>query len=116
MRRHLLEVLYAPFRQRFIEGVDYYMSFDNETVGKMQAEALVDAVGGKGNILMLNGAPSDPNAAQFKGGAHSVLDSSGVKVLEEYDNPDWSPENAQQWTTDQLGPSSDAAGKLQRPW
>ncbi|MCL8025162.1 substrate-binding domain-containing protein [Nocardioides bruguierae] len=88
---------------RFIEGADYYMSFDNETVGKMQAEALVDAMGGSGDILMLNGAPSDPNAAQFKAGAHSVLDStSGVTILEEYDNPDWSPENAQQWTTDQL--------------
>jgi D-xylose transport system substrate-binding protein len=87
---------------RFIAEADYYMSFDNETVGKMQAEALVEAMGDKGNILMLNGAPSDPNAAQFKAGAHSVLDSSGVKILEEYDNPDWSPENAQQWTTDQL--------------
>lgn len=87
---------------RFIQEADYYMSFDNETVGKMQAEALVEAMGGKGSILMLNGAPSDPNAAQFKAGAHSVLDSSGVKILEEYDNPDWSPENAQQWTTDQL--------------
>lgn len=87
---------------RFIEGADYYMSFDNETVGKMQAEALVEAMGDEGSILMLNGAPSDPNAAQFKAGAHSVLDSSGVEILEEYDNPDWSPENAQQWTTDQL--------------
>lgn len=88
---------------RFIEGADYYMSFDNETVGKMQAEALVEQMGGSGNILMLNGAPSDPNAAQFKAGAHSVLDSAGVTILAEYDNPDWSPENAQQWTTDQLG-------------
>jgi D-xylose transport system substrate-binding protein len=87
---------------RFIDGVDYYMSFDNETVGKMQAQALSDAMGGKGNILMLNGAPSDPNAAQFKSGAHSVLDGSGIKILAEYDNPDWSPDNAQQWTTDQL--------------
>ncbi|GAA2000392.1 MULTISPECIES: substrate-binding domain-containing protein [Nocardioides] len=87
---------------RFIDGADYYMSFDNETVGQMQAEALVEAVGDTGNILMLNGAPSDPNAAQFKAGAHSVLDSSGVTIAEEYDNPDWSPENAQQWTTDQL--------------
>lgn len=87
---------------RFIDGADYYMSFDNETVGKMQAESLVSAMGDQGNILMLNGAPSDPNAAQFKEGAHSVLDASGVKILEEYDNPDWSPENAQQWTTDQL--------------
>ena len=34
-------------------------------------------MGNKGNILMLNGAPSDPNAAQFKAGAHSVLDGSG---------------------------------------
>ena len=87
---------------RFIEGADYYMSFDNETVGKMQAESLVEAMGDEGSILMLNGAPSDPNAAQFKEGAHSVLDASGVEILEEYDNPDWSPENAQQWTTDQL--------------
>jgi len=85
---------------RFIDGADYYMSFDNETVGKMQAQALVDAMGNKGNIFMLNGAPSDPNAAQFKAGAHSVLDSSGVKILDEYDNPDWSPENAQSHVTD----------------
>jgi D-xylose transport system substrate-binding protein len=88
---------------RFIEGSDYYMSFDNKQVGQLQAQALVDAVGDSGGVLMLNGAPTDPNAAQFKEGAHSVLDSSGVEILEEYDNPDWSPENAQQWTTDQLG-------------
>ncbi len=87
---------------RFIAGADYYMSFDNETVGKIQGQALVDAMGNKGNILMLNGAPSDPNAAQFKAGAHSVIDASGVKVLAEYDNPDWSPDNAQQFVTDQL--------------
>ncbi|WP_435747694.1 sugar ABC transporter substrate-binding protein [Nocardioides sp. SYSU DS0663] len=87
---------------RFIAGADYYMSFDNETVGRMQGEALVEAMGDEGDILMLNGAPSDPNAAQFKAGAHSVLDESGVTILEEYDNPDWSPENAQQWTNDQL--------------
>ncbi len=87
---------------RFIAEADYYMSFDNETVGRMQAEALLEAMGGQGSILMLNGAPSDPNAAQFKAGAHSVLDESDVEILEEYDNPDWSPENAQQFVTDQL--------------
>ena len=87
---------------RFIAEADYYMSFDNETVGKMQGQALVDAMGDEGSILMLNGAPSDPNAAQFKAGAHSVIDASNVKILEEFDNPDWSPENAQQFVTDQL--------------
>lgn len=87
---------------RLIKEADYYMSFDNETVGKMQAQALVDAMGDTGSILMLNGSPDDPNAGQFKAGAHSVLDNSGVKILEEYDNPDWSPENAQKFTTDML--------------
>ncbi len=87
---------------RFIAEADYYMSFDNETVGQMQGEALVEAMGGSGSILMLNGAPSDPNAAQFKAGAHSVIDASDVEILEEFDNPDWSPEEAQQFVTDQL--------------
>ena len=87
---------------RFIAEADYYMSFDNETVGKMQAEALVEAMGDQGSILMLNGAPTDPNAAQFKAGAHSVLDGSGIEIVEEYDNPDWSPENAQTFVTDML--------------
>lgn len=87
---------------RFIEGADYYLSFDNETVGELQAQALVDAVGDTGNILMLNGAPTDPNAAQFKAGAHNVLDASGLTIVAEYDNPDWSPGNAQTFVTDQL--------------
>ncbi len=89
---------------RFIAGADYYMSFDNETVGKLQAESLVKAMGKKGNILMLNGAPTDPNAAQFKKGAHSVIDSS-AKILSggEFDNPDWSADNAQKFVTSKLG-------------
>lgn len=87
---------------RFIEGADYYLSFDNAAVGTLQGEALLEAMGGEGSILMLNGAPTDPNAAQFKEGAHSALDGN-AEILAEYDNPDWSPDNAQQWTTDQLG-------------
>jgi len=87
---------------RFVAGADYYLSFNNETVGELQAKALVEATGGKGEILMLNGAPTDPNAADFKKGAHRVLDASGLKITAEYDNPDWSPDNAQKFTASQL--------------
>lgn len=76
---------------------DYYISFDNEAVGKLQGESLVKQLGtaeGK-NIVMINGSPTDGNAALFKKGAHSVLDSSGVKIAKEYDTPDWSPDKAQ---------------------
>jgi D-xylose transport system substrate-binding protein len=91
---------------RFIAGADYYVSFDNETVGKIQAQTLVDTIkaGGKtsGDIVMINGSPTDPNAASFKKGAHSVLDSSGYKIAAEYDTPDWSPDKAQAWMEGQI--------------
>lgn len=76
---------------------DYYISFDNVTVGKLQGTSLVDQLGepkGK-TIVMINGSPTDGNAALFKKGAHSVLDPSGVTIGKEYDTPDWSPDQAQ---------------------
>ncbi|HKE98157.1 MAG TPA: sugar ABC transporter substrate-binding protein [Actinomycetes bacterium] len=79
--------------------LDYYISFDNEKVGKLQGTSLVDKLKadgkGSGTIVMINGAPTDNNATLFKKGAHSVIDGSGLKVGKEYDTPDWSPDKAQ---------------------
>jgi D-xylose transport system substrate-binding protein len=74
---------------------DYYVEFNSPSVGKAQGEALSKKLGGKGTIVMINGAPTDNNAKLFKQGAHSVLDSSGIKIAKEYDTPDWSPDKAQ---------------------
>src|SRR3954466_10479043 len=74
---------------------DYYVEFNSPSVGKAQGKALSDKLGGKGTIVMINGAPTDNNAKLFKQGAHSVLDSSGIKIAKEYDTPDWSPDKAQ---------------------
>jgi D-xylose transport system substrate-binding protein len=79
--------------------IDYYISFDNEQVGKLQGESLVKKLtddGAKGDLIMINGAPTDNNAKLFKEGAHSVIDGSDYKVAKEYDTPDWSPDKAQQ--------------------
>ena len=79
--------------------VDYYISFDNEKVGQLQGESLIEGLGGSGDgktIVMINGSPQDNNAKLFKQGAHSVLDESGVDIAKEYDTPDWSPDKAQQ--------------------
>jgi D-xylose transport system substrate-binding protein len=73
-----------------------YTSFDNETVGKTQGEALLKALGSKaksGKIVMMNGSSTDPNAAQFKKGALSVLQGK-VNIGKSYDTKDWKPENA----------------------
>lgn len=78
--------------------VDFYISFDNEKVGTLQGQALLDKLTADGNagktIVMINGSPTDNNATLFKKGAHSVLDGK-VKIGAEYDTPDWSPDKAQ---------------------
>ena len=80
--------------------VDYYVSFDNEKVGQLQGQALLDKLKAdgkdKGTIVMINGSPTDNNAKMFKAGAHSVLDGAGPTIGAEYDTPDWSPDKAQQ--------------------
>lgn len=95
---------------RLIQSPDiaYYISFDNELVGRLQAQALVDrlrelgADPDDGGILMVNGSPTDNNASQFKRGAHEVIDASGYQVLAEFDTPGWDPAKAQDWVSGQI--------------
>ena len=80
--------------------LDYYVSIDPFKVGQQQGDSLLKALKDKGkakpSVVMINGAPTDSNAGPYKKGAHSVLDPAGVKVVKEYDTPDWSPDKAQQ--------------------
>jgi len=93
---------------REIPGADlaYFVSSDSEAVGALQAEALVSSLtaAGKpdGNILMVNGSPTDSNASDFKKGAHRVIDASELNIIGEYDSPDWSPDKAQEWAAGQV--------------
>jgi D-xylose transport system substrate-binding protein len=68
-----------------LEDLDYYVAYDRERVGELQAHALLKEVGGTGNLVMLNGSPTDPGAVQVKGAAHRVVDASRVTVVGEYD-------------------------------
>jgi len=98
---------------RLVEGggLAYYISFDNVRVGELQAEALGDALAADGSedggILMVNGSPTDSNAALFREGARRVLDERGVTVLAEYSTPDWSPDKAQDWVAGQISQYGD---------
>ena len=49
------------------DAQDYYVSFDNEQVGKLQGQGLVDCLGDKkgARIAELNGSPTDNNATLF---------------------------------------------------
>ncbi|WP_405375294.1 MULTISPECIES: substrate-binding domain-containing protein [unclassified Microbacterium] len=89
----------------------FAVSFDNERVGELQADALVDALTERGEsgggILMVHGAPTDSNAAEFRDGAQRVVSEAGLRVLAEYDTPDWSPDKAQAWVAGQIAQYGD---------
>jgi len=76
------------------QKISYYVSFDNVRQGRIQAQTLVDKIGKSKPIVMINGAPTDPSAGDYKKGAHQVFDKS-LTVKKEFDTPDWSPDKAQ---------------------
>ncbi|WP_457460304.1 sugar ABC transporter substrate-binding protein [Streptomyces sp. TE5632] len=82
---------------RLAEGpIDAYVSHDNELVGEVQGRAIVDELGGegeKGKVVVMNGAPADPNAALFKKGAFNELNGN-VDMAKTYDTEKWRPEVA----------------------
>ncbi|WP_405594877.1 substrate-binding domain-containing protein [Streptomyces sp. NBC_01092] len=82
---------------RFSEGpIAGHVSFDGQEVGRLQGQALLKAMGDHvpgGQIVMMNGDPSDANAVLFKEGALSVLDGQ-VKIGKAYDTLQWRTEAA----------------------
>jgi D-xylose transport system substrate-binding protein len=79
---------------------DYYVSFDNEEVGKLQGQGLVDCLGKTNGqaIAELNGSPTDNNATLFKNGYDSVLDplyaDGKLKKVADQSVPDWDNQKA----------------------
>lgn len=88
-------------------GADYYVSFDSESVGRLQGEGLIAAVEaaqaagtlvGIPQVAILNGSPTDNNARLFAQGYHAVLDplfEAGTwELVAEQDVPDWDNQQA----------------------
>ena len=89
-------------------AVDFYVSFDNEAIGKAIGTSLLEQVKANGalpaggGLLVVNGSPTDAAAGLIKKGVHSAVDSSGIPVLAEYDTIEWKPENAQKFVSGQI--------------
>jgi D-xylose transport system substrate-binding protein len=81
---------------------DYYVSFDNVAVGKLQGQGLVDCLNKAGvsnpKIAELNGSPTDNNATLFAQGYNSVLDplykSGKATKVADQSVPDWDNQKA----------------------
>ncbi|GAA3531216.1 substrate-binding domain-containing protein [Amycolatopsis ultiminotia] len=79
-------------------SADYYVSFDNEKVGEIQAQGLVDALKGKqgANIVQIEGAPTDNNATLFADGHDKILKplyaSGQAHLVQKQAINDWDPQ------------------------
>lgn len=60
---------------------DLYISFDNERVGTLMAEALMEALPDGGNIFMINGSPTDNNVSQVRKGFYEAIEGSGLQIV-----------------------------------
>ncbi|TIW77565.1 MAG: ABC transporter substrate-binding protein, partial [Mesorhizobium sp.] len=84
---------------------DFYVSFNNEGIGKAIADSLVEHLKAlkvdpaNGGLLQINGSPTDAAAGLIKKGIHEGLDNSGYPILAEFDTPEWAPPKAQQWAS-----------------
>jgi D-xylose transport system substrate-binding protein len=74
-------------------SAEYYVSFDNVEVGRLQGQGLADCLGDTpANIAFLNGSPDDNNATLFAQGAHEVLDKiTTYKQVGEQAVSGWEP-------------------------
>ncbi|MBW4515076.1 MAG: sugar ABC transporter substrate-binding protein [Timaviella obliquedivisa GSE-PSE-MK23-08B] len=93
---------------RLIQDPDlaYYVSFNNEKVGELQGQYIVDQLAAgtlkleKGaNLVMINGAQTDNNALLFRKGALSklqpLIDKGELKLVFDQYTPNWDSARAQ---------------------
>ncbi|WP_295120058.1 sugar-binding protein [uncultured Leifsonia sp.] len=93
------------------KDVDYYVAYDNEKVGELQGQALLDGMKAKYpgktkyNIELFSGSPDDANSKVFFDGAMKVLQPkiddgtltvvSGETDIKQTATQGWLPQNAQ---------------------
>ncbi len=77
--------------------VDFYISFDNVKVGRLEAQGILDLVP-KGNYAYMGGSPTDNNALLVKKGSMEVLqpkiDDGDIKIVYDAFTKDWNADEA----------------------
>ena len=70
-------------------GADYYVSFDNTEVGRLEGQTVLDGLEAAGKdpasavVVYMGGDPTDGNAAMFYDGAVEVMEAAGITAAAE---------------------------------
>ncbi len=93
--------------------LDYYVAHDSYKVGVLQAEAAIEATGGKGNFIILAGQSGHSVAEQITAGVEDTLapyiEKGDVTVVAKQSHSAWAPEQALRTIEDAI---SSTGGKI----
>ena len=82
--------------------VDLYISFDNEMVGTMMAQALIGEGISGGSVLMLGGSAADNNVSMVENGFREVMKKNNVTILDSMHAEGWKAELAAAYVYDHM--------------
>ena len=89
---------------------DLYITFDNEMVGTLMAEALAQSGAAGKNVLMLGGSPLDNNVPAVENGFKTVCEREGMTVIDSIHCDGWRAEIAGDYIYENEDTVRDAAG------
>lgn len=83
-------------------NADLYISFDNEMVGSMMAQALVDAGLPNKKVLMLSGPKTDNNVSMVESGFEKIMEENGVEIVDRMNAEGWKAELAGEYINNHI--------------
>lgn len=83
--------------------VDLYITFDNEMVGTLMGESLIEGGLAGGNVLMLGGSGTDNNVTLVEQGFQKVMEENDVTILDSMHADNWKAELAADYVYDHIG-------------
>lgn len=103
-------VMFFMYDGNVTENCAYQLSYLTSGFGENTAQALVNAIGGKGKIFLDRGVPGNSVDDRHVGGAKSVFDKyPGIEIVAEYYGY-WDDRTTQQETAKALAAHPDVAG------
>lgn len=89
---------------------DLYMSFDNEAVGTLMAQALKNSIPEGGDIFMIQGPEEDNNVKLVRAGFDAEIEGSSLNVVYKANCEGWMAEEAVDYVREALKEYPDVKG------
>lgn len=80
--------------------LDLYISFDNEEVGNMMGQTLVNSGLKGGKVIMVGGSPTDNNVSLVERAFKNVMNENDIEIIDSMHCDGWRAENASDYIYD----------------